>query len=655
MAVTIYDSEDLTLETGSTIGMVSSVDVSGGTSGLVFSGGPITGSGIITISSGTLTVPYGGTGLGTITAGRILYGAGSSALGNSANLFWDSANSRLGIGTASPPLQFYTTDRAAVATGVGTPANVSPIFRIGDLSYAWSGSWKYGLALSSEFTGLATSEGIYGAWIVASNNSAGVTPNHVVGTHTGAVSKQNITQVEALAAVAAVENSSGSMSVTSNMRAVFAGIGSSVAGGTRNITNGIGVWSNHLFSAGTNSMTNAIHFFADSSPTANYFTAAAGNFAAATAVNHIGFYSTAPTNGTALNRWGFYSEDKNSGASIAWNDPKFGFYQPTATTRAVSIPASPWGIAMAGPKSAFMGRVGIGTANPIVALDVCTDDSDGWDAIIFGTSMMVGGAINPSGVNASLLTLGSGVMASSNILLKTIRGSLAAPQNTQINQYLGGVHFGGYATSSGGYLSRPVQLTAFAEATWGAGGEPSGLIIGTGNGSFRNITAPACFDRTFISYTGAIRHYDQPYCRAYSTGQSIPDATPTALTFAAHDTGEQSTTARLGYPVHQVGVNPTRFTATYPGLYLFIGQVSFNANATGTRNIAARKGGTTYVGTTAVPTVTTGGLGTLIQVSGIVYLNSSEYIEFTAYQNSGAPLTVAAGNESTWGLLYKVA
>jgi hypothetical protein len=61
-----------------------------------------------TINGGTITgitdlaVADGGTGLSTLTAGYIPFGAGTSAFGSSANLFWDSANNKLGIGTSSP-------------------------------------------------------------------------------------------------------------------------------------------------------------------------------------------------------------------------------------------------------------------------------------------------------------------------------------------------------------------------------------------------------------------------------------------------------------------------------------------------------------------------------------------------------------------------
>jgi hypothetical protein len=61
-------------------------------------------SGAITLA-GTLVVSNGGTGLATLTAGYIPFGAGTSAFGSSANLFWDNSNIRLGIGTASPAVR----------------------------------------------------------------------------------------------------------------------------------------------------------------------------------------------------------------------------------------------------------------------------------------------------------------------------------------------------------------------------------------------------------------------------------------------------------------------------------------------------------------------------------------------------------------------
>ncbi|MEK7646375.1 MAG: hypothetical protein AAB381_01635, partial [Patescibacteria group bacterium] len=64
---------------GSNNGTVTSVNVSGGSTGLTASGGPVTSSGTITLA-GTLNVTNGGTGWAAVQSGALLYGNGSSAL-----------------------------------------------------------------------------------------------------------------------------------------------------------------------------------------------------------------------------------------------------------------------------------------------------------------------------------------------------------------------------------------------------------------------------------------------------------------------------------------------------------------------------------------------------------------------------------------------
>jgi len=81
-----------------------------------------------TITTGTwnasaIGVAYGGTGLTTLTAGYIPYGAGTSAFGSSANLFWDSANSRLGIGTVSPSEKLSVKS----ATGINSVTDIASL------------------------------------------------------------------------------------------------------------------------------------------------------------------------------------------------------------------------------------------------------------------------------------------------------------------------------------------------------------------------------------------------------------------------------------------------------------------------------------------------------------------------------------------------
>jgi len=64
-------------------GTVTSIDVSGGTTGLTTSGGPVTGSGTITLA-GTLAVANGGTGAVTLTG--YVKGSGTSAMTASATI-----------------------------------------------------------------------------------------------------------------------------------------------------------------------------------------------------------------------------------------------------------------------------------------------------------------------------------------------------------------------------------------------------------------------------------------------------------------------------------------------------------------------------------------------------------------------------------------
>ena len=96
------------------LGTVTSVDVSGGTTGLTTSGGPVTTSGTITLA-GTLITSNGGTGLTSYTAGDIVYYATGTAL------------SKLGIGSSTFILTSSGTapqwsDPSGVTVGTATNA-----------------------------------------------------------------------------------------------------------------------------------------------------------------------------------------------------------------------------------------------------------------------------------------------------------------------------------------------------------------------------------------------------------------------------------------------------------------------------------------------------------------------------------------------------
>ena len=127
--------------TGGGSGTVTSVDVSGGTTGLTTSGGPVTGAGTITIS-GTLNVGNGGTGATTLTG--IVKGNGTSAFsaavagtdflapfGSQSQAFVYAAPSgsagtpsfRALVASDIPTLNQNTTGTAANVTGTVAVAN----------------------------------------------------------------------------------------------------------------------------------------------------------------------------------------------------------------------------------------------------------------------------------------------------------------------------------------------------------------------------------------------------------------------------------------------------------------------------------------------------------------------------------------------------
>ena len=106
-------------------GGVTSVDVSGGTTGLTTSGGPITTSGTITLA-GTLTVANGGTGLTAGTSGGIPYYSSTSAITSSALLTQYGVVYGGGAGAAPVATAAGTTGQVLTATTGAAPTWVTP-------------------------------------------------------------------------------------------------------------------------------------------------------------------------------------------------------------------------------------------------------------------------------------------------------------------------------------------------------------------------------------------------------------------------------------------------------------------------------------------------------------------------------------------------
>jgi|TARA_R110002110_G_scaffold150598_6_gene342683 hypothetical protein len=102
-------------------GTVTSVQVSGGTTGLSTSGGPITTSGTITMT-GTLIVANGGTGATTLTDGGVLLGSGTGAI----TPLGQATNGQLVVGsTGADPVLATLASAGATVTITNTAGGIN--------------------------------------------------------------------------------------------------------------------------------------------------------------------------------------------------------------------------------------------------------------------------------------------------------------------------------------------------------------------------------------------------------------------------------------------------------------------------------------------------------------------------------------------------
>lgn len=120
----------------------------------------------LTLSAGTLSASGGGLTVGTTaiasgTIGRILFQGTGNVLQESANLFWDNTNSRLGIGTATPNMSL---DIRTGNVGIGVTSDAGFKLDVNGTARVSGNLTTSAFATSSNYLGIfsGTSGGIYG-------------------------------------------------------------------------------------------------------------------------------------------------------------------------------------------------------------------------------------------------------------------------------------------------------------------------------------------------------------------------------------------------------------------------------------------------------------------------------------------------------------
>jgi hypothetical protein len=126
----------------------------------------------------------------------------------------------------------------------------------------------------------------------------------------------------------------------------------------------------------------------------------------------------------------------------------------------------------------------------------------------------------------------------------------------------------------------------------------------------------------------------------HSTTQSINSASATKLNFDSEDFD-------VGV-MHDAVTNNTRVTipASNGGVYLVIGGTAFAPNATGYRQLDIFKNNTTILASITVPTNTAGSPSGVFQVSCLVSLAATDFLELLATQNTGGALNVGSATRS---------
>lgn len=179
------------------IGTVTSVDVSGGTTGLTASGGPITGAGTITLA-GTLAVANGGTGqtsaqsamntfAGAVTSGQYLRGNGTNVV-------------MAAIQAADvPTLNQNTTGTAANVTGTVAVAN-------GGTGATTAGAALTSLGAAASAITISAGTGLSGGGDLTANRSIALANTAVTAASYGSASQVGTFTVDAQGRLTAAAN-----------------------------------------------------------------------------------------------------------------------------------------------------------------------------------------------------------------------------------------------------------------------------------------------------------------------------------------------------------------------------------------------------------------------------------------------------------------
>ena len=380
-------------------GSVTSVDVSGGTTGFTTSGGPITSSGTITLG-GTLAIANGGTNsTATPTAGAVPYGTGTAygftVAGTSGQVLTSAG---AGAPTWTTPTTGTVTSVGQTFTGGLISVTGSPVTGSGTLALTVAGTsggvpyfssastWASSAALAANalvigggagvapattttgtgvVTALGVNTGTAGAFVV--NGGALGTPSSGTVTNLTGTASININGT-----VGATTPTTGSF--TTIVASTSASVGSAAPAGSnfynnKTLTGNANPYSNRTVATVQTDATGTARGYTTSigvvaaHPTLSnlqHFLATQASFNASTVTTQIGYYANSSLVGAGTN-YAFSADDLSATTGTA-----YGFFSNVNTSGTGTV----WGFYANGTaNNYFGGKVGI-SRTPTTNLDV---------------------------------------------------------------------------------------------------------------------------------------------------------------------------------------------------------------------------------------------------------------------------------------------
>ena len=607
---------------------VTSVDVSGGTTGLTTSGGPVTSTGTITLA-GTLAIANGGTGQNTASAafnalspitstGDLIIGNGANSAtrleigsntyvltSNGTTASWQPATGG-GSGTVASGTAGQLTYYASTGTTVSGNANAT--ISGGALTLGVAGTTAGSTVFSGSTSGAVTvkSAAAAGTWTMTLPTTAG-TNGYVLSTDGTGITSW-------------VATSGGGGTVTSV----------NVSGGTTGLTTSGGP----ITGSGTITLAGTLGAVNGGTGQTTYAT---GDILYASAVNTLSKL-TAGTNGYVLTlASGVPTWAASTGGVTSFSAGTTGLTPSTGTTGAITL-AGTLGVANGGTGATTLtGYVkGNGTSALTASSTIPNTDISGLGtmSVQSATSVAItGGTINGTSVGATTPSTGAFTSVSANL---TITGSLSA----------GAYSYGSLSYSDTGiFASYNTNTNSYAQiilANGSAGTAAStDFIVGNNNTTATTYFGDFGMNSSAFSGTGSLNAPNAVFLASTSADLAIGTNTANAIHFVVNGGSTDAMTINSSGAISVGTWNGTAIGAAYGG-------TGVANNSASTLTISGAYGTTlTLSGTTALTLPTSGYLISSVSALGANPVTGTPS-STTYLRGDGTWATVSGGGGGTY-------